>query len=216
MKRLLPLALIVTASILESNASTVGWGAQNNNSLGLADSSLTPQGSLVRLGYFTTSNAQVQADAAAGDKTALNSAFQEFGTSTVGNGYALDGVWGESSVNGNASFVGKQMYYWTLNAATLAAATQWGIFTDPTDPAWIFPSDSPLPGSTNTDLADVPQNGTGLIVGSFGGGPDANFGNDLYRMTAIAASPVPEPSTFAFGALVGVVALVSLKRRRRA
>lgn len=213
MKTFLVSALIASASILESNAATVGWGAQNTNSLGLANGDLAPQGSLVRLGYFTVSDAQVQTYAAAGDKTNLDSVFQEFASSTVGAGYGTDGIWGDSAVNANPAFTNEQIYYWTLNGATLAAATQWGIFTNPTAPAWVFPSDSPLPGVTNTDLGEVPQNGTGLIVGSFGGGPDANFSAPLYQMTEIAA--VPEPSTVAFGVLAGVVALCSLKRRRR-
>ena len=221
MKKFLVLAVIAVASILESQASTVGWSSQNTNSLGLSDGNLALQGSLVRLGYFTVSNSAVQSLAAAGDKAGLDSAFQQFGTSTVGANFGVDGVWSDSAVNGNASFVGNRIYYWTLNAATLAAATQWGIFTNPVganvnSANWVFPSDSPLPGNTVTDLGDVPHNSTGLIVGSFGGGPDANFGAPLYEMANISgASPVPEPSTFAFGALACVVGLCSVMRRRR-
>jgi len=215
MKTILALALMASASLLECNAATVGWGSQETNSLGLENGSLAPQGSLVRLGYFTVSDSQVQLYAAAGNKTNLNSAFQEFGSSTVGAGYGLDGVWSDSALNANPTFANKQIYYWTLNAATLAAATQWGVFTNPTLAAWKFPVD-PSPGFTNTDLGQVPHDGTGLIVGSFGDGPDENFGAPLYEMTAIpGVEPVPEPSTFAYGALAGLVAVCSWKRRRR-
>lgn len=222
MKKFTLLALALLAVVNNSDGATVGWGSQLTNSLGLANGNLALQGSSVSIGYFAAigfpltpvSDAQIQSWAAAGDKTSLLASFQPFGSSVVGNNYGTDGVWDVSTVNGNTAFAGKQIYMWTLDAANLTAATQWGIYTNPTAPEWKFPSDSPVPGTTNIDLGQAPKDATGLIVGSFGGGPDANFNAGLYQMASIAAVPVPEPSAVIFGAFSMMVAL-SVRRRRQ-
>lgn len=167
---------------------------------------------LIKIGYFTITDTQIATAFSFGNLSTIQSAFVEFGTSRVGNAYNTNGVWDTQSVNTNVAFVGQRIHYWTFDASSIGAATQWGIFTNTTSAAWVFPSDSPLPGSTNTDLSNVPTNSTGIIVGTFGGGPDANFGTDIYRMSTLV-TPVPEPSTFAVGFFLAMAAM-GLRRRR--
>ena len=122
--------------------------------------------------------------------------------------YGLPAIWGASAVAADTGFALKQFYYWTLNAATLNAASQWGIYTAPT---WLFPSDSPTPGSIVTDLNQAPQNSSGIIVGAFGGSSVTFSGTPLYEMAVIT---VPEPSSL-FLSSFGLAALASLRRRNR-
>ena len=203
----------------DTNASTVGWGAQVSNSLGLANNSLANGTSvtvtdraLIKIGYFTITDTQIATAFSLGNLSTIQSAFVEFGTSRVGNGFNTNGVWDAQSVNNDIAFVGQRIHYWTFDTSTIGAATQWGIFTNTASAAWVFPSDSPLPGSTNTDISNVPTNATGIIVGSFGGGPDANFSNPIYRMSTLV-TPVPEPSTFA-ACVVLAMAAMGVRRRR--
>lgn len=204
MKKIASAFLAAAALIAPCRSITVDWGAQDTAVLGLLDGSLALNGSLVRLGYFTISDAQIQAFAAANDMLSLDSAFQQFASSTVGNGFgSSDGIWSASNVNPNAAFTGNRIYYWTLNAPTLGAATQWGVYKLPS----TFPSDTPVPGSIVTDINQVPVNSTGLIVGSFsaGGAPSPFGGADLYKMV-----PEPTSASLLFFGLIGL----GFRRRR--
>lgn len=228
MRILVTAALLLQALMPGVKASTVGWGSFN--SVGLADLSSTPAtvGSLVRLGFFrdpisllTLSSGQIAILAAAStvsNKTAINAAFQEFSSTTIGTGAGSQaGLWSQSTGNTGTQFASQPIYYWTYNRSTLSAATQWGIFTAPGNPNWTFPADTTVTGGpVNSDLDNVPVNTTGIVVGQPTLGTatiNGSAGTPVYRMAAIAA--VPEPSTLAFGALAALAAAGARRRHRK-
>jgi len=216
------LAPIASASMMvfTATAATVDWGTATSNVLGDKNGNLAANTGTVRLGYFSgLTDVQIASAAAEGNKISLSGSFQTFDSVSIGTGYGgLAAAWTKSSVNLTTSFAGKQIYYFALNAGTVAAATQWGIFTKSADAAWTFPSDSPSPGSAVNDLSQVPQNPTGILAGSFGPQTDGGgyftggAGATLYKMSEISA--VPEPATFATGAMLALVAAGARRRRR--
>ena len=209
-------ALVLLTGISLS-AAEVDWGNSTiGNGLGLADGTLVPAGDLVRVGSFDITPTQIAANAS--DLSYLNSNFTEFADTTVGSGNPFgdgstpDGYWAATSINLTTTLgiAGDQIYYWAFNASTLDAATQDGIFTDPSSANWIFPADVAIPNSTTTDLGDVPSSPSGIIVGGYGTG-DAN-GFPEYDL-----EPVPEPSSLVMlgCAVAGVIVLKTRKGHLR-
>lgn len=219
MKTFLAIVSFAVAPLLSANASSVGWGTASSNVLGDKDGNLAPMTFTVSLGYFSgLTDAQVTSNAAAGNGTTLQSSFQVFDSVPIGTGYGVPAAWNVNSTNGTAGFVGQRIYYFAYNTAAISTATQWGIFTAPSDLDWVFPANTPVVGSTSTDLSDVPTNATGILAGSFGPQTDGGgyfvggAGATLYKMAAVSA--VPEPSTFAGGAMLALAAM-GMRRRRR-
>ena len=176
------------------------WGAASTTpsvTLKLADgTTLDPVGSLVRLGYFsfpgvTTAAARdtlISADAS--DPSTLNSFFTEYSSTFVGRfgskSFNQPGRWQDAPSNAPSLLFGQQMFYWTFNSSTLAAATKTGVFyaDDGTNTAWAFPTDpgAGAPGATSTDLAQV----TNVVYGS------GSVGGGSFNM----GTAIPEPSTY--------------------
>ena len=222
MRAVIATAFLIQVLIGSASAATVGWGSDQLNSIAKTDGTTMLNGTtvpalttraLLRIGYFTISDSAIASNFLSGNTAAITAAFQEFGTPNavhVGDGYNVDGVWSASSFNINPAFVGQRIHIWAYDTNTEGAATQWGIFTNPSSSLWVFPSDTPTPGSTNVDLSQVPHDSTGLIVGGFGGPPDPNFGNAPYKLAAL----VPEPSSVILSAF-GLGVLAARRRRKR-
>lgn len=198
-----------------THASSVLWGAFTSNGVALANGTPLAAGNLVLVGSFSTlSNAQVAADMSAGNVSAVLTDFKQFDSSTIGTGVGgLAGYWNKNStVSANAlSLQNKEIFYFVFNATT-TAASQYGIFTNPSLPTWIFPDDGAIPNTTSTELNQVPTNSTGILWGSFN--PSGLSGLGAFQLAELAA--IPEPSTLALigFALVGAPA-VYLRRRKQ-
>ncbi len=194
MKRALAL-LLATSLTLSAHASQVSWSAADRSGVGDASGVDLPAGDLVRVGNFTLTDAQIMANK---DNLAfLESHFIEFGRAAIGDGLGgLPAFWFK---NTNAStnalgLMGKRIYYFVYDTATGSTPTQIGVFTAPANSGWIFPDDDDIPNTTSTDLANVPHDSTGLLIGGFGNGTDNQNGQPLYNLAILSASPTPTPT----------------------
>jgi hypothetical protein len=164
-------------------------------------------------------NAQIMANGT--NFAFLNSNFVEFATSTIGDGGPIngggsndDGYWLANSIN-SATALGiqhTQIYYWLFNSPTAATASEYGIFTAPSNTAWIFPAETDVPNTTITDLSEVPHNTSGILFGSYGTGLSRDGESPLYNLAEVTA--VPEPASVAAAVLAtGAVAFGAVRRR---
>ncbi|MEK0449880.1 MAG: hypothetical protein RL088_2148 [Verrucomicrobiota bacterium] len=228
MKKILATLLIATA--VYSNAATVNWGAATDNGFSVGGADLA-QGNWARIGYFNLSDSQIQANAF--NLSFLNSNFTEFASVQLGEGFGIDGHFSASS-NANPAalagavpnIVGQQIYYWILSASagnrgsvsvSLANATAQGIYyvNKTQNSAWAFPSQTPVPGFTTTDITDLTNaagtalaTGATVVVGGFGGET-----SDATASPNFTLAPVPEP-TSAFLIAVGAAGLMMRRRRQ--
>jgi hypothetical protein len=208
-------ALALSASL---QADTVTWGAQISNGVGTANGTPLPNGSndLILIGGFDISNATITANGS--NEAFLLSHFTTFGSAAIGDGSpngpgsASDGYWTAVTTNSanTLSLQNKEIFYWVFNAATPANATQYGIFTAPSNTSWVFPDDNSNPNTAITDLSQVPHDLTGILFGSFGTGLSRDGASSLYNLSAI-----PEPSTVAYLLFGGAGTLAIGKMRRR-
>ena len=186
---------------LVGQAATVNWSAGIDHGFSVVGGAQVQAGSLVRLGHFRDpgtgeqlSDTQIQA--LAGNPALLDASFVEAAASTVGTGLSgMAAHFTKASAVDTATLnlVGKQMYFWVLNAPTLGEATQqailyWAISDDtnpdatPTRPSlrWAFPAELPVPGTTGVDVTDLTAGtttlGTGarVVIGSFPTGTSSN------------------------------------------
>ena len=224
---------ILAFSVLSSQAATINWAASIDNGFSLSNGNALPIGSLVRLGYFRDSGSGLQLtdsqiQALADNPTALDAAFVEAGTTTIGSGLtpAIASHFSASSTADTGAsglnLAGKQIFLWVLNAATLGGASQQAILTwdvsdvttnpdsNPLTPGvrWVFPAQQPIPGSTSIDLSDLTtgssslSSGAKLIIGSFPVGTSAETSADNFGLASI-----DQPLTISTGATLtgGVV-----------
>lgn len=211
---LLSALLALTFGFGHGQAATVNWSAGIDHGFSLVDGTPLPAGSLVRIGWFRDpgTGAQLtdqQIQALAGDPSLLNSRFVEAGTSTIGSGVSgmTSHFTATSAVDTvGLGIVGKQIYLWVFDKATLAAATQQAIcywdVTDGTNPdgspnrpglRWVFPVQLPIPGTTSIDLTDLtigsstPGTGAKFVVGSFGVGSSPNTSAPNVALSVISS-----------------------------
>ena len=106
-------------------------------------------------------------------------------------------------------FNGKQIYIWIFNNASIAAATQMGIFTATTATVpWLFPVNAGGVGDGITVSTASSGAPTMLAAGTVGVGSVSSS-----QLTLVAS--VPEPSVLALGGVAGLGMLASRKRRQR-
>jgi len=205
--------LILVLSGAELRSQTVSWAAQNANGLGLADgNSRVPVGDLVRLGTFNIIDSDIQTHQS--DFAYLNSHFTEYGTAAIGQGFGGNTGHFAASSSGptetGPNIVGQQIYFWAFNDPTPSSASQYGIFymNKSNNGAWQFPIETPIPGQTTIDLAelttganhDALATGATIVLGAFNVGSAKSFDtvSPLFDLAVI-----PEPSAYAtfFGLL---------------
>jgi hypothetical protein len=215
MKRILALLLVAASTTFVAHAATVVATAQNYNGISLLDGSALPGGDIIRVGLFNLTDAQIQANQ--GNLSFLNNNFVQFGVAHSGDTYGIDGYFATTLQGSTDSLgiAGGQIYFWALNATSLANANQQSIFYFTGNPEWTFKADGANPNSSGPDVSDL-TGGTNallpaahLVVGTFPGGNSAAFpGAKNFNLVAV----VPEPSCVL---LLGAGALGLLARRRR-
>ncbi|MBL9114130.1 MAG: putative Ig domain-containing protein [Verrucomicrobiaceae bacterium] len=220
MRKLLLLLAAGAAMSLQSNAATVNWAAGINHGFSLENGTELPVGSLVRIGHFRNSSTGDQLTDAeiqtlANTPSVLNNHFVEFGSSTIGSGFvsAPAGHFSASSTADTGStglnLVGKQMYIWVLNAASVGTATQhailyWSISDTTSNPdtsavvpglRWRFPVQEPIPDTTTIDINDLTVGagsfdaGARLLVGAYPVGTSTTTSADNFGLAAINSTP---------------------------
>lgn len=225
-------SLCVAVSVLStlpagagSVSVTVTFGAQEMGSpLGLFDGTDLPTGNLVRFGYFTLTNSEVEANS--GDLPLLNAAFQElaftnvgyFGGSTVLDDTGAvtshdDGLFYNVAVGLFAhdltfapealGLLNTQYFMWAFNSPDINTATENAIFSDD---GWKTPAF----GSTVFDIRTVDPLSDSDVYLAVRGPEDSVLGlGDLNKLQPV--TPVPEPQ----GALLVAAGLAWILTRRR-
>lgn len=156
------------------------WSAFNTRFLTLRGGTTgVPQGDYIAIGLVT--NTAYTASLANVSPSAVASSIVIWDSGTVGDGIGIDGTFAISSTKSGAGFFSQQIYLLAVNAPTVAAATQVGVFTNP---SWIFPaSDAAAPGAI--DLSDV---GTTALIGALTDGTITTPG-DIAGGDAAALGP---------------------------
>lgn len=182
-------ALLCAAGLLTATAAaaplTVTWGAQGEGGA-LAGSSGTelPPGCLIRLGFFNISLSDVRE--IAWDPGALESHFTELARASTGDfdgtGFGIAGSFAQTLTADSAHLPGqlsaRTVCMWALNAASLAEASELGIFTSRSwqvQSGWV--------GSLIWDLSQVEADG--LIVGSFSPTASPTLGGQMIQLAGI-------------------------------
>jgi len=233
MNKFSPLAAVLfLASLLPSaHATTLGFGtlgAQRTlvdaslNQLAADPTSLVLEGTFASESFTFNPNLSILANynsivAAGGwNQFGLNTStgLQDPGVTTNlgvnASGHLSGSVTDNNSGATEANFFNnKPVYVWVFNGSSPSASTQMGIFRAPsaTTP-WTFPSNGNGVGDTAT-LSTTPTNAA--VISAIGGAGSTNSS----QLILAAVTPVPEPSTFAFGVLGAFAALCSRQRRRK-
>lgn len=159
-----------------------------------------PSGDLLKLGILSGATA---ADMAGNQDSLafINAHFSTWATGLVGDGVgSIDGAWQISSSSPGAGFFSTQLYILAYNAATAGAATQVGLYTNP---SWISP-DSDGAASQSFDLGDA---GVQAIIGTLTSGtctsPGDIAGGDAASLRALP--PIPPCSVTTTNIISGVI-----------
>lgn len=211
----LAVLLFVSFGLESRAAQTIVFGAQTDDSLGLANNTAVPLNSQILLGYYTvavsssTFTAFTSASQFLNNFTQLGSAVMGFDVDSIPSTPAEPGLFagGATIATGVTTHNGKQLVYIVGNTSSISTSTQLGVFTST---SWILPNNptGPTPQVVSTDINQVLNNANNILFGSYvtAGGP---YG-DLYRLQAV----IPEPSTGAL-LMIGAVGLVALRRLRK-
>lgn len=213
--RKLFIPLFCTLAFSVSQAATINWSAQNDVGLANSSGAALASGSLVRLGYFTISDAAVIA--AKDDLATLSSSWHSIADTTVSTGFPGDsGIFAAvSTPTLSGAELGHQIYFWALNAPTVLGATQQAIFYEPSssNAFWNLPGSNI--GSTSVDIGDAKSAGVYLVGSYQASNPAFNTllgaGSGSVNLATISASP--EPSKMLL--ILAGSALVMVRRRRR-
>ena len=221
------LATIIGMAIMPlANAATVGFSPSPVARI-LKDSAGTnlSTSSLVWAGNFTSESFSLNNALTISQNVAAIQAaggWEQFGVDTATD-VANAGVTGALSVNIVASnprlggaitdnnfgstkadyFNAKNLYVWIFNASTVGGATEMGIFKAT---PWVFPTNAG--GVNDTSTFGTTVSVTPAAVGGIG-----STSSTLLQLSGIA--PVPEPSTFATGAML-ILTAMKMRRRRGA
>jgi len=194
-------AVALTAST--SQAMSENWSAQLSRFLTLTGGTTgVPAGDLVEIGIVSS-----PATAAAATSPAqLQATLNVFGTTTIGTGTAgVAGSFATATGAPGAGFFSQQIYLVAYNAATVGAATQFGMFTDT---SWVFPA-SDGASANSLDLGDA---GVTAVKGTLSSGTVTSPSDIAGGDAAALASAVPEPSTWVLVG-TGLLGLLGLRRR---
>jgi len=214
MFRLSLLCLILAMSTAVQAASVV-WSATING-LDSSSGADLAAGSLVRVGTFDITDAEILANAF--NIPFLDAHFTQFGSAVIGDGGRPAGHFSTISNNNSATataLTGSQIYVWAFASGTVATATEHGVFYMPkaTDADWQFPVN--LGGFTILGLDDLTDAASSttlraearVVIGSFGPGTSDSTGKPNFTLLA-----VPEPTSATL--LMAAAGLVGFVRRR--
>jgi hypothetical protein len=217
MLRLTYLCLFLAISSA-SHAAIVFWGADSNG-FDSANGNDVAVGSLVRIGTFNLSDADIAQNAQ--NIPFLEAAFTEFGSTTIGNGGNAAGHFQAQTSNNTATantLAGAQIYVWAFSSGTVAGSMEHGIFYMPkaTDVDWQFPIQQPIPGNTQIEMSDLTDGAqtalraeARVLIGAFGPGTSGTTGKPNFTLQA-----VPEPSSFVLLATMATGVFGFVRRRR--
>lgn len=232
----LTFALAVLLSALAAQGATVNWSAQVDTGFAASNNSALTQGNFLRIGYFTISDAAVAALAVPTlvNVASLNASFVEFGNTTVGQGFGVDGFFQKSSglsYATNPTFITtSQIYIWALKATNntsiataLTSATEQAIFYEPfstgtsgNKASWQFPAND-LANGTAPDIGDAkPSLGGVYLAGSYQASNPALTTILTSPAGAVKLQAVPEPSILTLCALAAVGVAGARRRSRKA
>jgi hypothetical protein len=193
-------AVIVQYSTTFAQAVTTS----SANPLTIPGALIPDQGGFTGVGYFTIADSAIPTTSA----TDLATAFRVFGASGVFGISQIGGVYqnvaGGGRVGAASEFLGKNIYVFNTNAATIAGSSQGLVFKS----TQTFTNDSALPVDSEF-VVDLGTSGSYV----FGGiaGPNLEIAPDFSVPTVQMVAFVPEPSA----ALLGAVGALGLLRRRR-
>ena len=220
MKKSIFLAVAISISVAQfANATTVTF-ASNASTASVVNSNLSTvaTGSFVLLGTFANTNFSLGSDPSiTNDWTAIQSAggWSQFdGTKTTVTSTGAQRI-GFNATDGSAAanpFNGKQAYLVIFNATTIAGATQMGIYNSV---PWVFPTNTnnnPI-GSDSIAFSTLTVPNGGVAISAVGATPVGSYNGSQFVLSAPTA--VPEPTTFALGAMIGFAGLGMRRRQRR-
>jgi hypothetical protein len=202
-------ASITSAAVTLNLAGSPSTGPQFV--VGSGNTTFAMDGSLIRVGTFES------VPSANATFTTLESAFREFGRTTIGHSNAaapvnqgrvnragIAGIEGGTSPDADSFFIGKSVYIWVYNGASSDPMAAQGVFS--------------TAQATFADAAAAVSLSVNLFLSAFGThdpalNPTSTEVNGSNQVTFFHLSvPVPEPSAFA---VTGLVALAAFMRRRR-
>jgi PEP-CTERM motif len=215
---------LLFAIVSASDAATIVFSAGESNSLNEENGTDLAIGNLVRLGVFSLTDSQIQANS--GNVAFLNSNFTQIGTARIGDAFGFPGHFSKSVTLDTTSIAGQQMALWVFKSAdnssdlaSVNSALQIGIFymDKALNSQWAVPFQNPPPPATVIDIADLTnpplnttlRSGAHVVVGSFPNGTSDQTGAPGFGFQPI--EPVPEPSTISF---LGIAVLGFLAHRR--
>jgi hypothetical protein len=164
---------------------------------------------VVAIGSFSITDAEIQALAAAQNRTGLLAAFTQFATSAVvgdGGGFNTAGLYGKdysAPLNTGNALIGRNIYTLVGDQAALGGSSQMAIFKSTA----TFPEDNPV-GVATANLTDA---GTTLVVGTSVPGAVVPGVPGTFNGAALAVV-VPEPTAL-LTCLLGVFGM-AIRRRR--
>jgi len=217
---------LVLAIVSASDASSFIFGAGESNSFSEENGTDLPAGNLARLGVFSLTDSEIQANS--GNVEFLNSNFTQIGTARIGEPFGgIPGHFSQSVQFDSTSIAGRQMALWVFKSsnnssdmASVNSALQIGIFymDKALNGSWAVPPQNPVPGSSVIDINNLTDAATStmlrpgahVVVGSFPNGISDATGAPGFGLQTVS-EPVPEPSTVSF---LGIAALGFLARRR--
>ena len=152
-------ALVLWAS--QASAITEFWEAFDTRFLTLHGGTTgVPQGDYIAIGLVT--NTAYTASLTNVSPSAVASSMILWDSGAVGVATDIDGAFLVMSVKSGAGFFGQRIYLLAVNAPTVAAATQVGVFTNP---SWVFPAND-----TGTGAIELSDAGTTALIGALTAG----------------------------------------------
>ena len=178
----------------------------------------------VWVGTFTSG---FNVSANAGDLNALFAHWEPFpavgdSTSTANTtSFGAPGHFAQSaSLAGDpTSFLGQKIYLWAFETGNAAApntttwnnVSQYGLFYNPTDSLWTFPSSAPV--TDDFHVIDSSQSGLTAVNSSWGSiNTSYPLPSSGFSSGSLQLAPVPEPAECAFAIGVGLLAFAAYRR----
>lgn len=204
-------AIVLALSVNSSHAAlTIVGSAANSYNFALSNGNVLTDGAVFKIGYYDSAYSGSYFNGLT-TASAFETGYTTLAQSTV-NEYGFAGLRAASIAlaTGVDTYLGKSLVMLVGNAATIAASTEIGVFSNS---AWVVPvnpTGSPLPADFGFDIQ---EDGTVAKFGLLSLGTGA-FPSDGVSNSANLAVIIPEPSSASLLAL-GVVGLVALRVRRK-